>query len=346
MLTENQITQIRSQTEKSQNPLFFFDNDADGLCAFLILQRFIGRGKGVPIKSFPELNEDYIRKINELNPDCIFILDKASVSEDFLNKINQMNIPIVWIDHHESDSEKIPEFVSYYNPLLNKDKENVPTTFLCYQVSKKKNDLWLAVIGSISDRFYPEFYKELMKDFPDICIDSENASDIFYKSQIGKIAKLFSFALKDKTTNVINMMKFLMKVKTPYELLEQTKENYTMHKRFSQIDMKYQKLLGKAKRTKIENNVLFFRYGGDLSISSDLSNELSYLFPDKVIAVAYLSGAKANISVRGKNIRPLVLKAIENLEFSRGGGHENAVGAQVRIDDLEKFKENLEKMME
>ena len=49
MLSEKQVKEIREHLEKAQNPLFFFDNDQDGLCSFLLLQRYIGRGKGIAI---------------------------------------------------------------------------------------------------------------------------------------------------------------------------------------------------------------------------------------------------------------------------------------------------------
>ena len=103
------------------------------------------------------------------------------------------------------------------------------------------------------------------------------------------------------------------------------------------------------KAVELGNNsgkILFFQYGGDLSISADLSNELSYRFSGKVIVVIYLAGVKANISVRGKSIREKVLKALEGLEGARVGGHEDAVGAQVRIEDLEIFRERLENLIE
>lgn len=345
MLTKKQIEEVKEHLEKSQNPLFFFDNDTDGLCAFLILQKYIGRGKGVPIKGFPESGLNYINKINELNADCIFILDKPLVPADFLEEVYRLNIPVVWIDHHEIDIKGIPEFVNYYNPIFNKDKSNEPTTYLCYQVSQKKEDLWLAIIGSISDGFVPEYYGKFLKNYPDLAIDSENAFDIVYKSQIGRIIKLFSFGLKDRTTNVLNMLRFLIKSKDPYEILEESSGNYSMHKRFNEINQKYQKILEKSEKIDHSGKLLFFQYGGDMSMSSDIANELSYRFPDKFIIVAYVSGAKVNISGRNHNIRKYVLKAIENLENARGGGHENAVGAQVGIDDLDKFKANLEELI-
>ena len=333
MLTEAQVLEIREHLEKAQNPLFFFDNDPDGLCSFLILQKYGERGRGIPIRSFPDLEETYFRKILELNPDYVFILDKPTVSRNFFDRVHELNLPIVWIDHHEIDSVNVPDFVNYYNPLYNESKKNEPVTALSYQVNSNEKLIWLAVAGCVADKYFPDFYPMFKKLYSDLAIDSEDAFDIFYNSLIGKIARIFSFALKDRTTNVINMIRFLTKANSPYEVLEQ-------------IDFKYQKLLGKAILIgkKLER-ILFFQYGGDLSISSDLANELSYKFSDKVIVVIYVTGVKANISIRGKSIREKVIGVIENLENATGGGHEDAVGAQIQIEDLETFKGELEKVV-
>lgn len=344
MLTKKEIKEIKEHLEKAQNPVFFFDNDPDGLCSFLLLRRYIGRGKGVAIKSFPGMNAEYFRKVTELNADYIFILDKPIVLDEFFKEVKNFNIPTVWIDHHDVNAE-VPDFVHYYNPTLKKSNENEPVTYLCYNVSGKKEDLWIALIGCISDRFSPKFYSDFVKLYPDLSIKSKDAFDIFYKSRIGDIAKIFSFALKDRISNVVKMIKFLMAVKSPYEILEENSKNREMHMRFRQIYRKYQKLIEKAKSLAADDNkLLFFQYAGDMSISADLSNELTYLFPEKIIVVAYLTGVKANISVRGKKIKEIILNAIKGLEAT-GGGHENAVGAQVKIEDLEKFRENLEKQI-
>ena len=122
MLNNKQLEEIREHLNNAQNPVFFFDNDQDGLCSFLLLQKYLGRGKGFPIKTSPALTKDYLRKVEEFNSDYIFILDKPEVSEDFVEEIEKKNIPIVWIDHHEISKEKIPKYVNYYNPLFSKDK--------------------------------------------------------------------------------------------------------------------------------------------------------------------------------------------------------------------------------
>ena len=137
------------------------------------------------------------------------------------------------------------------------------------------------------------------------------------------------------------MLRFLIGVKSPYEVLEESNKNREMHIRFRQISKKSEKFIEKAKSISEKGKILFFQYSGDLSISADLSNELTYLFPEKIIVVIYTTGIKANISVRGEKIKDLVLKSLKDLDGATGGGHENAVGAQVKIADLEKFKENM-----
>jgi len=340
MLARKQVKEIREHLNRAQNPIFFFDNDQDGLCSFLLLQRYIGRGKGVPIKSFPELSVEYFRKVHELSADYIFILDKPVVSSDFFLESEKVNIPIVWIDHHIMDEIVIPSFVNYYNPMQNKKKTGEPVTALCYQVTSKQDDMWIAVIGCISDRYMPTFYDKFEKKHSDLTIKSRSVSDIYYKSQIGKIAQILGFGLMDRTSNVVTMIRFLTKVKNPDEVLEESSKNYLMHHRYDQLESKYQQLLKKAVLLgRKKEKVLFFQYGGDLSLSGHLSNELIYTFPEKTVVVIYMKGAKANISVRGKRAKDIFSKAIAGLEGATGGGHEVAVGGQMKIEDVEKFRE-------
>jgi single-stranded DNA-specific DHH superfamily exonuclease len=343
MLTTKQIEEIREHLNNSQNPVFFFDNDQDGLCSFLLLQKYLGRGKGFPIKTSPALTKEYFRKVEEFNSDYIFILDKPEVSEEFVQEVEKRNIPIVWIDHHDIPKDKVSEYVNYYNPLLGEEKTNEPVTYICYKVTNRKEDMWIAIVGCISDNLVPEFYKEFMKDFPDLCKDDKDAFNLFYGSGIGKIARILGFGLKDKITNVISMIKFLISCRSPYDFLEENTKNKTIHKRFHEIDKKYQKILDKAKKSATSKNqkLIFFKYAGDTSMSADIANGLKYAFPDRFIVVVYTKGFKANISARGKDVRKIILKSIEGLENATGGGHENAVGAQIRKEDIEQFEKNI-----
>ena len=346
MLTKKQVSEIKEHLDKAQNPLFFFDNDNDGLCSFLLLQRYIGRGKGFPVKTAPELTKDYFRKINELEPDYLFILDQPEVSKEFFDEVEKINLPVVWIDHHEMN-KKIPKFVNYYNPIFNKKKSNEPVTALCYQITNKKEDMWISIVGSISDKFVPDYYSDFRKEFKDLTIDSKDAFEIIYNSRIGEITTMFAFALMDRTTNVINMLKLLMKVKSPYDVLEENTKTHSMQSRYNELYEKYKIIIEKAKEEeKKSGKLLFFKYGGEIGMSAEVSNKLRYLFPEKVIAVVRIKEGRASFSIRGNNIRDKAVKIIEKIEGATGGGHRDAIGAQMRLGDVEKFEEELRKLIE
>jgi len=337
------INEIKEHLDKAQNPLFFFDNDNDGLCSFLLLRRHIERGKGVTIKSFPDLNVSYYRKVKELNPDYIFILDKPMVSEEFLNKVNNDNIPIVWIDHHQTERYN-DSFVYYYNPYLD-NKTSEPISYIAYKITSKKEDVWLALIGCISDCYFPDFYPVFEKQYPELSKKApSSAFDVLYNSEIGKIARILDFSLKDTTTNVVNMIRYMSKVRGPMEVLEENSKTKQILKRYKEINTKYQVLISKA-REMAGKDMLYFQYGGQLSLSSNLANQLSYEYPDKIIIVVYIKGDVANISLRGKgDIRKLTLEALKGIDGASGGGHQNATGAKLSVSDLPKFKERVEKL--
>lgn len=345
MLSDKEIEEIKIHLEKAQNPLFFFDNDADGLCSFLLLRRAIGRGRGVAIKSFPDLNPTYVKKVQELNPDYVFILDKPIVSDGFLKETEKMNLPVVWIDHHEVEFPNLSEYntVYYYNSMKNDKPSSEPVTFWCSKLGRKE-DLWLALCGCVGDGFLPDFAKEAEKLYPELWRQVDSAFQGLYETGLGKITRILNFALKDRTSNVVKMIRFMFKAK-PEDVLHEDKRN-TLLVRFEQVDGKYQKLIDSAMSHIEAGKMLYFQYGGELSISADIANELFYRNPEKIVVVAYIKGVKANISIRGKDdVRGLTLRALEGIEGARGGGHKQATGAQMNVEDLPKFIENFKKMV-
>src|SRR3989339_1219520 len=243
MLSQEQIQEIRELLNRSQNPLFFFDNDLDGLTSFLLLRRFSGKGKGVAIKSFPELNQTYSRKLTELNPDYVFILDKPLVAEDFIKECIEKNIIVVWIDHHPrpfKEDHPIYKNVQYFNPLLNEKPTNEPVSYWSYKIANKKEDKWISMLGCISDWFIPDFANEIAEEYPDLFpkLNKDQQAKALYETEMGKLAKMLSFALKDRTSNVLKMLKYLTMIKVPQELLEKNSKNSSIFQRFKQIDRK------------------------------------------------------------------------------------------------------------
>jgi len=347
MLTDKQIQEIKEHLEKAQNPLFFYDNDADGLCAFVLLRRLIGRGKGIAIRSYPELDKSYAQRAQDLNADYVFVLDKPVLSLDFVKKIDELNLPLVWIDHHDMPNQEFPEFKNFhlYNPARNKgkDKSDEPVSYLAYKIAGKKEDLWISLMGCISDHFLPDFAEDFAKEYPELWgKDIKAPFQAYFKTEIGKIADALNFGLKDSMTNIILLQNYFIACKTPNDVLAESSRNVTLRKKYQDIKKKYNSLLEKAKELSNEK-MIFFEYSGELSISSNLANELNFLYPKKYIVVAFKKGAVSNISMRGKNVKAILDKILKQLEHASGGGHEDAVGARIKLEDLGKFRELMEK---
>jgi single-stranded DNA-specific DHH superfamily exonuclease len=350
MLSEKQLDQIRDFVEKAQNPLFLFDNDVDGLASFLLLRRACGKGKGVAIKSFPGLNANYVGKLHEFNPDYIFVLDKALIDKDFRDAARDLSMPIVWIDHHEIAEGSDEENIFYFNPKQNAAESKEPVAYMCYKAVRKTEDEWIAMLGCLTDWYIPDFAKKFSEKYPELFPYTEDAGKALYETEIGKIIKMLNFALMDRTSVVVNMLKNLLTIKAPHELLDITSKTASIYRRYAQINNKYEKLIDKAKEiAKTKNDILFFQYGGELSLSAQISNELLYWFPERIIVVAFIRGAKANVSLRckkGRDIRKPLAKAMEGIEGTSGGGHKEACGASLQVEDLPKFHANLVKAME
>lgn len=343
MLTKKEIEEIREWLDKSQNPVFFFDNDIDGLSSFLLLKRKIKKGQGVIIKSYPGLEAMYIHKLEEIKPDVIFVLDKPIISKEFIEYAIELGLPIIWIDHHPLQGHTVKELrdmnVFYFNPLMSEKQSSEPVSYWCYKISGNEKDLWIAMMGCVADHFVPEFAEKFSKEYPDISINTKDPKEYYKKSELGRIIKIISFAIKDKTSKVAKIMEKLAKSENPYEILNG--DGYEdIIKRYHEIEKKFSKILEKAEKKVTDKKLLYFEYSGDLSVSAEISGELIYKYPNKIIVVIFTKGDKANMSLRGNNVRDLLNKAMKGIDGT-GGGHKDACGGTMNTKDLEKFKSNI-----
>jgi single-stranded DNA-specific DHH superfamily exonuclease len=141
MLTKKQLQEIREHLENAKNPIFYFDNDADGLCSYILLRKFLGRGKGVAVRSFPGLDVGYARKALELGADYVFVLDKPVLSREFVESIDRFGLPLVWIDHHDvfrEEFEKEFKNIFVYNPARNSGKDKAKSQLLICVITLRR----------------------------------------------------------------------------------------------------------------------------------------------------------------------------------------------------------------
>ena len=331
MLKKEQLQEIRNFLKKSKNPLFFFDDDPDGLAAALTLKKSINRGNLVPLKVPPTEETIYFRKIEEYNPDTVFILDRPIVSQNVFDRIK---VPVIWIDHHEP----LERFnVHYYNPMVLDKDDNRSTSFWAYQVAKK--NLWIAMIGIIGDWYIPPFIKKF--PYKRLLNNKKTPPAIIFDSDFGKLIGLFGFMLKGQTEDVKQSLAAIESIKTPYQILNQTtKHGKYLYQRYEKINKEYQMLYKKAAESDDKQEPYVFTYPSTkTSFTGILSNELLYRMKHhETFIIARLKDNEYRISLRGrtKPILPILKKVLLQVR-GYGGGHQLACGASVHKDDFIKF---------
>jgi len=340
MLSDKQIEEIKEELDNCKKPLFFFHDDADGLCSFLLLYRQIREGKGIIVKSIPKLDEKFARKAAEYGPDKIFVLDIAMVEQEF---IDNAKAPVVWIDHHQPLER---QNVKYFNPRIAKKSVNAPATYICYQINKK--DMWIAMCGCIGDWFIPDFFDEFKKRYPDLLNgDAKSPGEVLFTTKLGELVKIMSFVLKGRTSDAINCVKIMTRIENPYEILnKETSRGRYIHKRYEKINLEYEKLLKEALETKADDALFVYSYSGSrMSFTGDIANELLYRIPDKTIVVAREKDDEMRMSLRSnKKLPPIIEKALEGIE-GYGGGHEYACGACVKKKNFKEFLDRIKRLI-
>ncbi|HLG23898.1 MAG TPA: DHH family phosphoesterase [Candidatus Nanoarchaeia archaeon] len=342
-LSEKQLIQIKDHLDNCKNPLFFFDDDQDGLCSFLQFYRYKKEGKGSIVKTTPKVDSFFLKKVEEYNPDKIFILDMAIVEQDFLDEVK---VPVVWIDHHGPFER---HKVHYFNPRVSNQKDNHPTSYLCYQVLKQ--DKWIAALGCVADWFLPPFIEEFKKEYPDLVdYDFKSPGDIIYNTKLGDLIRIFSFVLKGRTTDVMKSIKTLTRIESPYEILNnETSQGKFINKRFNEINKMFlplqKEVLSVLKKSDEKLAVYIYR-DDSTSFTSDLGNEAIYRNPEKIILIGRERSGQMKCSLRSTEVilPPLVEKALIGLS-GYGGGHEHACGLNVAKEDFDEFVKRLREMI-
>ena len=341
-LTKQEIEQIREELNECKNPLFFFHDDPDGLCSFLLLYKIKKEGHGIILKIPPEMGVEFLRKVKEYDPDKIFILDKARVSQEFIDGAKRK---VIWIDHHDPYKR---ENVLYFNPRVHNKNDNTPVSYICYEVAQK--DLWLGVIGSIGDWFMPPDIDKFRKKYPDLIpIKTNKPEEIYFSAELGKLVKIFSFVLKGDNKEAMKCVKILTRIKGPYEILEQkTSQGRYIYKRYEKINKIYEKLLNDALAKATKEELLLYIYDETTtSFTSDLSNELLYRFPEKIILIGRKKSDEIKFSFRStKLLLPQIVEASLKGVEGYGGGHEHACGISIKGRYLDVFLNNLKKELE
>lgn len=330
------IPQVRKFLKSAENPIFIFDDDADGLCSFILLHNYIEKGKGMVTKGGGLLKDErFAENINNYSPDVLFILDVPVISQDFVDMIKCKRI--VWIDHH--DPQKI-RGIYYHNPRVKQKNIYMPTSELCYEITK--GDKWIAGLGIIGDYKIPTFFKDLNKKYKDLFSNRKNIEDLLFDTKFGDLIRIINYNLKGKSAEVKKFIRVFNQIKDPYEILDQKTANAKfIFKRYKKLRDRYDKLLKKA-LTEGKSSKMFFIFtyiNVQDSFTAELAQELKHRFKKKIILVGRQKSGEIRLSIRSTNILPIkdiIIKIMQEVD-GRGGGHDYACGAAVKEYDFEKF---------
>ena len=133
------------------------------------------------------------------------------------------------------------------------------------------------------------------------------------------------------------------KLKDPQELLEQSSETGKfLYARAEKLKKEYNTLLFQAKEQVNKEKFLIFTYPSKkTSFTKELANELSFLYPEKFIIVGREKEGVIKMSLRSKENIPTLLEKVFLQLKGYGGGHEQACGACISSEDLDRFVEIL-----
>ena len=340
MIPQEQIEKFRKILKESVRPLFLFDDDPDGICSFIQLYKFAGKGTGIIVKASPVLSEMYIRKVKEHSPDVVFVLDKPRLSHEF---VERCKVPIVWLDHHTP--QEVHPKVKYFNPRIKDPEDGTPTAYWSYQITKQH--LWLAMTGIVGDWQLTDLAKEFSKQNPELLPpEIDRPEEALYTSPIGEFARLISFVIKGRVSEAMNCVKILTRIESPLEVLEQTTpRGRYLYRKYKKIKKEYDQLVEQGEACLTDDGLLLFNYSEQsTSFTSELSNELIYRHPDKVVLICRSRGGEMKCSLRStdRDLRKIIEKCLVGLE-GYGGGHEHACGVCVKMQDWTAFLERLRK---
>ena len=332
MIPKKQLEKIKKEIEECQNPFFFFHDDMDGLCSFLLLYRFKGEGKWHMVKQRPFIEERFAGFVPE-DCDKVFVLDIATMDQEFVNKIKK---PVVWIDHHTP--QKISN-ADYFNPRIKHPNEYTPVSAICYNAVKQ--DLLIGAIGTTGDLSPQPYLKKFFKEHAELVGKHRDLFELTFETKFGKLIRILELNLKGKTADIKKSLVIFSRTRDFTAFLEpKTKDEKFVYERYEKLVKEYESTLGEA--YKVKGDPFIFKYQeGDVTFGSDLGREIPYRIPGKKMYIIYREkSGRMLCSLRSYKIN--LVKFLENALTKvegYGGGHPVAVGCNINKDDFEKFIE-------
>lgn len=298
----------------------FFHEDCDGVCSAAIILSLLKRKNIKPSLFCGNNDEETFKRFGKKNVDAAIFLDFPVDSYiEFLKHFKNKKVLI--IDHHPICSDLNKYGFVHINPRFEKQVYKSASE-VCYELfcnnDRLSGCLWLARLGGIGDKSLVGTKEEAA------AVEAINAVDAI-----------------EKERGLVKLARFLSNCKLEDFLYS---EKYQRLKRLFEKEMEKQieKFLSAAE----SDDVIFFNVKSRYRINSLVANALFDLYPDKTIITFKRFGSRYKVSGRSSKID--IGSAFKKASFGigRGGGHERAGGADVKIKDFGKFRKRIIEMID
>ncbi len=322
--------------------------DADGLCSALVFAKALEKMRGKP----PEMvfSADYHEKalmkekLLEFKPGKIVFLD-LSIDQfpEFIRGL-ESTAPILILDHHKiyNDLNSSRTVFIKSQMLSDLDGSNYPASKLCFDLCSGFADLsgeaWIACVGLLGDMSYDswkEFFSETISRTKISLEELHRLREIISAVEV-LVPEQFSALFREFYS------------KSAEKMLESGFRGYVSE--LNTLVEKYEAEFQKKAEFFSELGLYFFTLYSDLEIKSAVIDRLTLKHPGKTIIVFLDSGKGAiRFSARRQDFRvkmnELLERAVDGIPGASGGGHIPAAAGSVPRSALEKFKENVKKIL-
>ena len=333
-MTEQEIIEkTRTALKEAKNPLFIIDDDPDGLCAYLVLKKYINKGQFLLVKTSPHVTEEFLTRIKPYEADLIIILDVANVSKEF---IDEVGVPLIWIDHHQIQNAGN---AIYYNPRIWNQNAYVPTSECAWNITQE-ND-WIAALGIMEDWKIPPMIDSLIEKYPDLLMKTDNPGDLRFNSGYGEIGMMLRAALKGYVQDAVECIRLLEEAETPYDFQNNTEKYELLLTKFKGMKEELDSLVKEAEKVgeKSEEFIIFaYKHVGRHALTGLVAEILAYRNPEKMIIVAREKDGFYRMAFRGRkaDVNTVLQRALEGTT-GHGGGHAQACGGSVPTNEFDDF---------
>ncbi|MFH1623009.1 MAG: DHH family phosphoesterase [Candidatus Aenigmatarchaeota archaeon] len=318
--------------------LLVHHNDVDGYCAAALL---LAAMESLKIRnvdsSVAEVDslKSLLSKIATAGFDKIIIvdIDAAMLKED----LEGTGADVLIIDHHMVRSDLNSSRITYINPKIFNDEVYQPASYVAYKFLSSFVDIsgkeWLAALGTVGDFGFDD-----CRDLVDKYIDAKSKDDV-PKTGFWSVSKVLFGAIivaaagRDGITRE-GIMDILSRAKGADDVSTNKSLN-DANKMFEGEHAAAKKAFWKSVETK--GNVIIGTIDSPFKrLGSVISTDASIEHKDKVILILERRGDYFKVHARyqlgGMHMGKLMKRCCN------GGGHRNAAGGSIAVDEFEHFK--------